>query len=207
VLKNDRLISADNLSKSFLRVAISGMNFPNSGVHFLVDDADFLVSREPSVRDGRDLARREVQGSVHEITIGSQTNILTEVHTVVRAAIISISSLNHKDRTGLSSNRLIGGSHSVGFVMSLDFITGVTNESSTSSSISHHNMVSHLEVTVFTEGERSLRIGMSELGLSLVDNKLVSVLLGHVVLDLGFVGLFVFVPVSNASFGVELRAT
>lgn len=156
VLEDDRLISSDHLSESFLRVAISGVNFPNSGVHFLVDDADFLVSREPSVRNRGDLARREVQGSVHEVSIGSQTNILTVVDTVVRAAIISIGSLNHKDRTGLRSNRLIGGSHSVGFVMSLDFITGVTNESSTSGSISHHNVVSHLEVSVFTEGERSL---------------------------------------------------
>jgi len=52
-----------------------------------------------------------------------------------------------------------------------------------------------------------LGVSFSELRLSLVNNKLISVLLGHVVLDLGFVSLFVFVPISNASFGVELRAT
>lgn len=129
------------------------------------------------------------------------------MNAVVRASILSISSLNHKDRTGLSSNSLISGSHSVGFVMSLDLIRGITHESSTSGSISHHNVVSHFEVTVFTEGERSLGVGFSELRLSLVNNKLISILLGHVVLDLGFVSLFVFVPISNASFGVELRAT
>ena len=110
--------------------------------------------------------------------------------------------------------------------MSLDLIRGITHESSTSGSISHHNVVSHFEVTVFTEGERSLNkrktlsetyytgqittyrsVRLRELRLSLVNSKHITVLLCHVVLDLGLTGLFVFVPVSNASFGVELRAT
>jgi hypothetical protein len=56
VFEDERLISSDDLSKFFLRVTNSGMNFPYSGVHLLVDHTNFLVSREPSESIGRNLA-------------------------------------------------------------------------------------------------------------------------------------------------------
>lgn len=148
------------------------------------------------------------------------------MNTVIGSSILIVSSLNDKDRTGLGSNGFISGGHSVSFIVSLNLITDITDEGTTSGSISHHDMVSHLEVTGFTEGKGSLNkrktlsetystgqittyrsVRLRELRLSLVNSKHITVLLCHVVLDLGLTGLFVFVPVSNASFGVELRAT
>lgn len=55
MLEDNGLISSDDFSSSILRVAISGVNFPDCAVYFLVDHAHFLVSRESSVRNGRDL--------------------------------------------------------------------------------------------------------------------------------------------------------
>lgn len=129
------------------------------------------------------------------------------MNTVIGSSILIVSSLNDKDRTGLGSNGFISGGHSVSFIVSLNLITDITDEGTTSGSISHHDMVSHLEVTGFTEGKGSRSVRLRELRLSLVNSKHITVLLCHVVLDLGLTGLFIFVPVSNASFGVELRAT
>jgi hypothetical protein len=55
MLEDNGFISSDDFSSSILRVAISGVNFPDCAVYFLVDHAHFLVSRESSVRNGRDL--------------------------------------------------------------------------------------------------------------------------------------------------------
>lgn len=89
---------------------------------------------------------------------------------VIRAAILSVSSFNHKDRTSLSTDGLVSGGHSVSLIMSLDLVAGVTHKSSTGSGISKHDVISHLEVTIFTVGERSLSISLSEFSLSLVDH-------------------------------------
>ena len=50
-------------------------------------------------------------------------------------------------------------------------------------------------------------VSNGESRLCSVDCELVVVLLKHVVLDFGLVGFAIFVPVSNASFVIEFRAT
>jgi len=55
VLEDNGFISSDDFSSSFLRVAINWVDFPYSAIYLLVDYAHFLVSRESSVRNGRDL--------------------------------------------------------------------------------------------------------------------------------------------------------
>jgi len=46
VLEDDRLISSDDFSSSIFHSSMDGVNFPNSRVNLLVDNTDFLVSRE-----------------------------------------------------------------------------------------------------------------------------------------------------------------
>jgi len=46
VLEDDRLISSDDFSSSIFQSSMDGVNFPNSRVNLLVDNTDFLVSRE-----------------------------------------------------------------------------------------------------------------------------------------------------------------
>ena len=83
VVQKDGLAGTENFTLTVLEVSVGGLNDPHSVVHFLVNQADLLVAGEAGESERGDGNTVEVQGLVHDLSVGSDADFLAEMNAII----------------------------------------------------------------------------------------------------------------------------
>jgi hypothetical protein len=83
VVQKDGLTSTEHFTLTVLEVSVGGLNDPHSVVHFLVNEADLLVAGEAGESEWGDGDTVEVEGLVHDLSVGRDADFLAEMNAII----------------------------------------------------------------------------------------------------------------------------
>ena len=156
MLKKDWLVGHDHLTLALLEAAIHGLEHPHRVVHLLVAEADLLIAREASIGQRSDGNTVQVEWLVHDLSIGGDSHLLSEVNTVVRRAIFVIAALQHENTASTGAYSLGSARDTISLISRCDLVCKVADEPALNLETLQHNVVAEFNAAVLSVGVHRL---------------------------------------------------